>query len=726
MRITIATIPSIQPNTWFFFLLQTRHLRMTISSTFRSIFLAYVTIFYTIGQEFVSIDLQLPKPLQDFCVASYDNQLVIYGGTTSCTLQIDHNTSIDTLDASFTTQWIQYNIPAIPETDSGVRNGIGHPCTQYVNNGFNIRYPTYGDSIYGLSDWGYYLMIYNISTHQTKNYTTYNSQLPSVLSDGCMVIEKDIIYIIGGNDYYGSESSTVYSYNINTDTWSTLQATLNLPRYNSGCVAWNQRNTVLFVFGGKNTYLLTPTIEMMFINYQYQWILQQETMSLARQGHECIYHPTSMYIYCIGGLYQYYPNTATDRVDVYNFDLDNNINDASNTIQLIDTLSLNIPRWIPSVIIIQDHLFVFGGSNGKNGSTSIEMLSLTSSPTNTPSNSPTAIPSMAPSFSPSIAPSHSPTALPTNAPSLAPSHKPSKTPTNAPSIAPSTAPSAIPTQIPTAETTAPTMPPTASPEDKYIYVTSLVSSSQASYDQKVTYQTFVYVASILIGIVAIVAIIGFCHARHRGNAVNVVSLFKFLLYLLDSVSDTFFCVNLFYLYLNGHNHIDLLLLIGSVIFLILPCLLSLYEMERFISKNIEENGNEMVMIQYFKQHSYKLYVICLLIGNFHATILLFSSRLFDLQTFKLSINDNQMLLLQNKYFIHSTIFENVPQLIISIVYSLHNHIFLDDVVLFTVISGILSIVLSLFTFITRRKIIRHTTTDHVQAPSYVALQDHHD
>ena len=635
-------------------------------------------ILSTYGQEFVILNLTLPEyNLQDFCSGIYNNQLVIYESTTAYTLYINNNES---LYDHISPQWKQHDVPAIPEGSEGERNGISHPCTQYTKNGLNITNPVYGDSIYGISAKGYYLMIYNISTQQLVNYTTYNSLLPAQQLAACMIIEENIIYIIGGIDGENHVVPTVYSYNIHTDTWSTLNGTLNLARSDSGCAAWNQGSAVLFVFGGATTFSASSTIEMMFVSYPDEWILQQATMSIASEGHECIYHPVSMYIYCVGDD----ENTHTGRVDVFSFDLDNNINAPSMSIKLQKVMYMHIGRSSPSVMIYQDHLYVLGGSNTE----FIEMLSLTSSPTNAPSSSPS----------------------------------------NAPTLPPSSSPTSIPTPAPTTDTATPTMSPTASPQEEYIYVTSLVSNSM-KYDPTVTYKTFLYVVSILIGLVAAIGFIGFLQAKSAGIVVDLVSLFKFLLYLLDSVSDTFFCINLFYMYLDDHSEIDLILLIASIIFIIVPCLLSLYEMERFISRSIKQDSNDKVMIQYFKQHSYKLYVICLLIGNFHATILLFTSNLFDLQTFKLSINENKLLSLQNKYFIHSTIFENVPQLIISIVYSIYHQMFLEDIVLFTVISGILSIIVSLFTFITRRKLIRHTFADIEQSTivmenvGYVSLKN---
>ena len=74
-------------------------------------------------------------------------------------------------------------------------------------------------------------------------------------------------------------------------------------------------------------------------------------------------------------------------------------------------------------------------------------------------------------------------------------------------------------------------------------------------------------------------------------------------------------------------------------------------------------------------------------GNFRATMLLFSSKLFNAELFALCIDKREVMVMQNRATVVGSLFQDLPQLIVSVVYAAHTAKFVIDIVLFTTVFG---------------------------------------
>ena len=258
--------------------------------------------------------------------------------------------------------------------------------------------------------------------------------------------------------------------------------------------------------------------------------------------------------------------------------------DVLDVIVLETTLYLNIKREDPALVIIYNHLYVLGGFNKTSKDyplNSIEMLSLTSSPTPSPTDSPSLPPTNNPTQSPSSPPSYSPVAPPT------------QNPTESPSLGPSSAPTK----------------PTLSPLDpNFIIVTVPVVEQQSQQSQEFTF-AFVAYSAVFFGIlVGVIALFAQRHAKRNAYNFMMGALFRFLLCILDIEADTCFCINLLFSLYDNDDDVIWALFIASSIFLILPRIVGTIQMERFVKRYISEYDVEDGDIRnYFHQHACKLY-----------------------------------------------------------------------------------------------------------------------
>ena len=354
------------------------------------------------------------------------------------------------------------------------------------------------------------------------------------------------------------------------------------------------------------------------------------------------------------------------------------------------------------------HLIIFGGANSiQDGSQSysMEILMPTSSPTPAPTHHPTPSPTKSPTNAPTFSPTMIPTTSPSNSPTWSPSMSPTKNPTGetaSPTLAPTFSPSVTPTN-------SPTIAPSQSPTDSHVqYV--VINAEQSNID--INYDLYIYVTSGIVIMVFVVTVGGYVHSKtENGIDFKVIDLLKFVIYLLDFVSDLFFCAHLYY-YIKI-DHVFYGLFIGSIVFLVIPAILSTYGMWKFISNYIVQYPNDENIKIYFTKYVFCLYICCIVIGNLDGTISLFSCQLFNRKIFCMNINDKQRVLINNKHSLQSGIFENLPQLIISIIYSIHGYQMygydMKGIVIFTYIFGLISIVISFIAYFTRRKIIKYST-----------------
>eukprot|EP01084_Bolivina_argentea_P141035 247860_1 len=410
------------------------------------------------------------------------------------------------------------------------------------------------------------LLIYDIELKQFRDLQSYQSTPlnPSHLAPS-MVLVHDKIYMIGGfKRWSGNEQiNSVAIYDISNDSWAAGPNMLTLIALAG--VAFSNITEKIYLFGGSAA--TTRTSDTIYSLHTIsnsttspnQWVQLSSKLKQSRNSHTC--KTWNDVIFCIGGRIwecrktgsttycNYWDVFSIEKFDIMNeqiLDIDININQARTFPSLINMNIWNEIRLLAiSGISIGGRLAWYR---------SAEILVSTYHPTTSPTDS-----------------TRAPTENPSNYPTISPTEF---------TISPTENPSNDPTTKPTKQI-------------QYIYVT------RTGIDN--TYQMYIYVASILSILTVIIGIVGYFHANKNGETYefHMSSLFRILLYLLDSISDFFFCINIYYVWHHKKSTmINLIVFIASIMFLIIPPILSLFEMERFISRSIERYH------QYFTQHSF--------------------------------------------------------------------------------------------------------------------------
>ena len=678
--------------------------------------LAFATLFIeiTYSQEFdVVNNVTLPFGMHYFCAFVTENAINVFtsgideytvGNFTQSKLYTLYSSNIQTKvnkwEITSPRNKQQLNLNSI--YDSWEPSYFSTSCHYDSNDGLLYLLPSFYKE-YQLLSYSQ-LFIYNPNINQYQISSTSYIELYA----SCTILHNATIYAIGGINS-GFPTSNTMSYNISMDSWTTLSDfPLTSPRGMAGCTTGiYQNNLYFYIIGGwvasgfSSNSIETWNPQIPSGQLLAGWQLINARLITGRQQHQCINF--SKYIYCIGGITA--SLEALKSVEVFN----PNTNEIISTAEINMNYARNFATRVVFDIYGYDHLIVMGGlesdiSTNYGSYDSMEILYHTSSPTIAPSLSPTISPSCAPTFAPTISPTTEPT-MNTGTPTFAPTEAPTDLPTDAPTIAPSQSPTEI----------------------EYVYIAQ-------NANIELTFLNFIYISSALFGVIVVILFCGYYHNKcytNDGYEFEGFALFKFILFALDFVSDLFFSVNLYYYYQSDvkYNDVFLGLFIASIVFILLPTFLSLYEMEKFITRYIKEYDDEL-MNQYFANYSYLLYSTAFMIGNVDATISLFSCNLFNLNVFMMDINIKERILIKNRYSIHSIIFENLPQLIISIIYTIYNEqIFanhVNDIVIFTFIFGITSIIISLVTYSTRKKLLKYSTTiqqTSLEINSYQIMQD---
>ena len=176
--------------------------------------------------------------------------------------------------------------------------------------------------------------------------------------------------------------------------------------------------------------------------------------------------------------------------------------------------------------------------------------------------------------------------------------------------------------------------------------------------------------------------------RGSDNA-NYLSLLIFFQSTADFLSDLFFT---FILYLQN----EITIFIASIMFTAIPYLISiivgLYWMHRWRIK--QEQADRLV--EYFSKYE-SLFAVLTIISGFYATVELLQSKIFYNNRFNLSLKKYENMQLKHLKFLNITLFENIPQFVIQIIYIFSvDSENLSPIVFLSMILSILSIILTLF------------------------------
>eukprot|EP01083_Nonionella_stella_P078381 214488_1 len=224
--------------------------------------------------------------------------------------------------------------------------------------------------------------------------------------------------------------------------------------------------------------------------------------------------------------------------------------------------------------------------------------------------------------------------------------------------------------------------------------------------------SYSHIQYAVISAFVLVGILGFIDARciRRNDFFHLLFIFLSMLNVLDMLSDVFFAVDVFgtYLLATEHKSQFLIIFIASVSFIIIPVMISLYQLHAASSKHwLKDNKIRQWLVQYVAP----LYGVSILTGSSFGATFIFNSNLFDMNIFDMGLNKKYLLSWKTKRVYSILFFENIPQLCLSVWYTfmIGNITFIPAVqMLFSVIS----IIVSALTFCMQKKI--YFTQDFVE------------
>eukprot|EP01084_Bolivina_argentea_P256088 431035_1 len=307
----------------------------------------------------------------------------------------------------------------------------------------------------------------------------------------------------------------------------------------------------------------------------------------------------------------------------------------------------------------------------------------------------------------------SPTVFPSIAtmnPTLFPTMNPTITPTLFPSIQ-TINPTLFPTILTTYPTLFPTMYPTLFPtEYPTIYVMS--SAERQRVKLQLTFKPFIIGLIILI---LMIGIIGYIHAK----CIRINDFFQLSyviacgVQVLDTVSDFFFTIHLsthIGQYDNDNQYSNdtdpfLIVFALSVAFLIVPIAISVGQLFHYSNKHWITDDR---LSGYLSRNTKYLYVLSFLTGNAFSAISISNSNLFSLKIFCMGLSKRQLLSFSTKRVYSVVLLENVPQLIVQILYLMYSanvNISTAYIAVASLIFSFISIIVTVLSFVAQKRII---------------------
>eukprot|EP01083_Nonionella_stella_P289588 985451_1 len=223
---------------------------------------------------------------------------------------------------------------------------------------------------------------------------------------------------------------------------------------------------------------------------------------------------------------------------------------------------------------------------------------------------------------------------------------------------------------------------------------------------------YTFIQYAVISAFVLVGILGFIDARciRRNDFFHLLFIFLSMLNVLDMLSDVFFAVDVFgtYLLATEHKSQFLIIFIASVSFIIIPVMISLYQLHAASSKHwLNDNKTRQWLLHYVAA----LYGVSILTGSSFGATFIFNSHLFDMNIFDMGLNRKYLLSWNTKKVYSILLFENCPQLCLSVWYTvmIGNITFIPAV---QMMFSVISIIISTLTFCLQKKI--YFTQDFVE------------
>eukprot|EP01084_Bolivina_argentea_P241163 404927_1 len=321
----------------------------------------------------------------------------------------------------------------------------------------------------------------------------------------------------------------------------------------------------------------------------------------------------------------------------------------------------------------------------------------TNNPTNNPSVSPTNIPTYTtniPTYNPTIVPTftYNPTNIPTNNPTNIPTNNPTNIPTNTPTKKPTN----IPTNTPTNEGRLyePSIAPTMFVGSSTQHGELNVSESDALTNNFIFQRMTLFIGGFLV----VIIVISYVYSKfiYQNDFYQVIALITASFHILDMVSDVLFSISM-----SVSNNIIFIL---SVMFIVIPLMLSLYQLHRVIYKKWMRSDDEIK--GWIRDNISILFILSVITGSSFAAIDLCYSNLFNLRQFDIPLSKTEISLFKTKRIYSIILFENLPQIALQCGYiASSTTVSNSSIIYISLIFSSISIAIAVISLLTQKAII---------------------
>ena len=162
------------------------------------------------------------------------------------------------------------------------------------------------------------------------------------------------------------------------------------------------------------------------------------------------------------------------------------------------------------------------------------------------------------------------------------------------------------------------------------------------------------------------------------------------------------CVFVAHIYLDNDEHLSfietLVLFSFGVLTIVLPLIYNLFQLNKEIKRWIRDVNSKHTVQSWMRSYVQLLYIITILCGSAFAAVDICNSNLFHLRMFNMGLNKRQRAMFQNQRILSTVLCENVPQLILQLIYLISIAESFSLVTIIAMIFSTISIVLSLFNY----------------------------
>eukprot|EP01084_Bolivina_argentea_P320526 556154_1 len=230
-------------------------------------------------------------------------------------------------------------------------------------------------------------------------------------------------------------------------------------------------------------------------------------------------------------------------------------------------------------------------------------------------------------------------------------------------------------------------------ENESVFIVNVEEVNKSQYDTQNIVNHYEIIMLITLGLLMMVVMAAYIHSKcvSVNDFFRIGALMTSSLHIMDALSDIFFSANIE----------STLILIISIVFIIVPVLLTLYQLYHAINKwkRIDE------LSQWLSDNVQFLYIISAITGSSFAGVVVCTSNAFNLTQTDMPLNKTQFLQFQTKRIYSTVLVENIPQLALQILL-LISYGGTSDIVYISMTFSILSIVISVLSMVSQRNIIR--------------------